>query len=81
MVKTEWTKKKHAEIQALVNHPKKSERWHWVTIQMGTKNKMCLVDACGRLWEFKIANGPHIRPMWNDNGPKVSQSSVSAANG
>ena len=81
MVKHEWTKKNTAEIKALINHPKKSERWHWVSIEMGTRFKTCLVDASGRLWEFKIANGPHIRPMWNDNGPQASQSSAIAANG
>ena len=66
----EWTWINTAVIKALLNFPNKSERWHTVSIEMGTRFKTCLVDEGGRLWEFKIANGFHIRPMWNDKGFK-----------
>ena len=81
MVKVEWTKIRFAHLQRLLNHPRKKRAWSWARVEYASskKDKLCLLDARGRLWEFKISGGPHIRPLWLQYESKTSKNSVPTA--
>ena len=78
MVKAEWTKIQLGQLQRLIDHPRKRKRWYWAEMRQGGRVKVFLVDAHGRLWEFKVSRGLHIRPYWLQHESPSSEKSVLA---
>ena len=79
MVKAEWTKIQLGRLQRLIDHPRKRKRWHWAEMRQGGRVKVFLVEARGRLWEFRLSKGLQIRPYWLQHESTPRKTSVLAA--